>query len=277
MALYFWLCLSALGGGAINAIAGGGTLVTFPALLTVISPVAANVTSTLALLPGSVASAWGYRRELHSARRWILLLTIPSLLGGITGALLITKLPEAVFKILVPWLVLLAALLFLLQPAVTRLMKRHAHPTARHGPPSGSTRAAVIVCQFFVGVYGGYFGAGIGILMLSALSFLDLEGIHQMNALKTWLAFCINGISAVLFIIDGQIVWPFALCMAVAAIAGGYLGARWALRLPPVYVRWLVIAIGFFLAGYFFVKQARETSDEGPKPYSINFLKSSNR
>jgi uncharacterized membrane protein YfcA len=261
MAIYFWLCLSALGGGAINAIAGGGTLVTFPALLAVISPVAANVTSTLALLPGSIASAWGYRQELRSARRWIVLLTIPSLLGGITGALLITQLPEAVFKSLVPWLVLLAAILFLLQPTVTRLMRRHADPAVKHGPPSGRTRAAVIVCQFFVGVYGGYFGAGIGILMLSALAFLDLDGIHQMNAIKTWLAFCINGISAILFIIDGQIVWPFALAMAVAAVAGGYLGARLALRLPPVYVRWLVIAIGFFLAAYFFVKQTQEGNE----------------
>src|SRR5207253_2799564 len=110
MAIYFWLCLSALAAGAMNAIAGGGTLLSFPALLGVamVSPVVANVTSTLALLPGSIGSAWGYRRELNACRRWIVLLTMPSLLGGVTGALLVTQLEEAVFKALVPWLVLLA-------------------------------------------------------------------------------------------------------------------------------------------------------------------------
>ncbi len=123
MAIYFWLCLSALAAGMINAIAGGGTLLTFPALLAVISPVAANVTSTLALLPGSIASVWGYRREFYASRRWIALLTVPSLLGGVAGALLITQLEEGIFKALVPWLVLLAAILFLVQPAVSRLVR----------------------------------------------------------------------------------------------------------------------------------------------------------
>jgi uncharacterized membrane protein YfcA len=255
MEIYFWLCLSALGAGVMNALAGGGTLLTFPALVAVISPVAANVTSTLALLPGSIASAWGYRRELYASRRWILLLTVPSLLGGLAGALLITQLDEAIFKALVPWLVLLAATFFFLQPTISRLVRReiltHKQPQKLTWP----TRALLVLAQLFVAIYGGYFGAGIGILMLTSLAFLDLASIHEMNALKTWLAFCINGISAVLFAIDGQVVWRYALAMALAAIAGGYFGARLGLRIRPLYVRWIVIVIGFGLAAYFFVKQ----------------------
>ena len=258
MVTYFWLCLAALAAGMVNAIAGGGTLLTFPSLLAVVAPVPANVTSTIALLPGAIASVWGYRRQFHASRRWIALLTVPSLLGGITGALLVTQLEEGIFKALVPWLVLLAAILFLVQPAVSRLVRSKSPEvkTTDMLPRYASRRARVVVviCQFFVAVYGGYFGAGIGILMLTSLAFLDLADIHEMNALKTWLAFCINGISAVLFVIDGQVVWNYALAMAVAAIAGGYLGARLALRLPPAYVRWIVVVIGFTLAAYFFWK-----------------------
>jgi uncharacterized protein len=256
MMIYFWLCVSALGAGVMNALAGGGTLLTFPALLAVVSPVVANVTSTVALLPGSIASAWGYRRELHACRSWIVLLTIPSLVGGICGALLVTKLPQDIFKALVPWLVLLAAIIFLLQPALIRLVRRRHGAFKRSGPPTWLARAAVVCCQLLVAIYGGYFGAGIGILMLTSLGFLDLADIHEMNALKTWLAFCINGISAILFVMDGEVVWAYALSMAVTAIAGGYLGARLALRLEPRYVRWIVIVIGFTLAGYFFYSQA---------------------
>jgi uncharacterized protein len=250
--VYFWLCLSAMAAGAVNALAGGGTLLTFPALLTVVNPVAANLTSTLALVPGSIAGAWGYRRELASARRWFVLLTIPSLLGGLTGALLVILLPETIFNGLVPWLVLLAAILFLLQPAISRLFRRESK---KHAPPTVTVRALVAIAQFFVAVYGGYFGAGIGILMLTSLAFLDLSSIHEMNALKSWLAFCINGISAVVFAIVGHVAWNYALAMAIAAVIGGYLGARMALRIKPVYVRYVVIVIGFALAAYFFWKQ----------------------
>jgi uncharacterized membrane protein YfcA len=252
MAIYFWLCLSALAAGIMNALAGGGTLLTFPALLTAVSEVPANVTSTLALLPGSIASAYGYRRELRASRRWIWLLTIPSLVGGTIGALLVTMLDERIFKALVPWLVLLAAMLFLFQPSISRLVRR-GHADSKHPrPPSWRIRVLVVGCQLLVGVYGGYFGAGIGILMLTSLAFLDLADIHEMNALKTWLAFCINGISAVLFAFSGQVEWSYALAMAAAAMVGGYVGARLALRLPAVYVRWVVIVIGFTLAIHFF-------------------------
>lgn len=246
-----WLAVSAIAAGVMNAIAGGGTLLTFPALMTVMSERAANVTSTFALMPGSFASAWGYRKQLGECREWLWILSVPSLLGGAIGSLLLILLHPSIFKMVVPWLVLLAAILFLIQPRLTAWMQRHR----REGPPTRKTLALIIVCQFFIGIYGGYFGAGIGILMLSSLGFLGLKSIHQMNALKTFLACGMNAIAIAFFIFGGEIHWGYGILMAVAAIVGGYFGARLALRMKPIYVRWIVITIGFTLAAYFFYKQ----------------------
>jgi uncharacterized membrane protein YfcA len=250
---YVWLCAAALAAGVMNSIAGGGTLLTFPALFTALpgQPVLANGTSTVALLPGSFAGAWGYRQELGHSRRWLRVLVLPSLVGGIVGTLLVTELPDSVFAALVPWLILTASVLFMAQKPVTRWL-RIGQP---HEEPHGSTVAAVVAFQFFVAVYGGYFGAGIGILMLSSLSLMGLSDIHRINALKTFLAGCINGVSVVIFIAEGQVHYPYALSMAVAAITGGYLGARVARRMPPQLVRCIVIAIGLSLAAYYFYKQ----------------------
>jgi uncharacterized membrane protein YfcA len=255
-----WLCLSALVAGAINAVAGGGTLLTFPALLAALSPlgaaeaaVVANATSTVALVPGSASSVWGYRREFRPVRRWALILMGPSLVGGVVGALLVTRLPPEYFAALVPWLILTAALLFLAQPTLTRLTGLGKGQAA---PPPGA-HAAAVAFQLLVAVYGGYFGAGIGILMISALSLMGVGDIHRMNALKTFLGVCINGVSVAVFVIDGKVDWPKALLMAATAVAGGYLGARVARRLPHGLVRWLVIGIGFALAAYYFGQQVR--------------------
>jgi uncharacterized membrane protein YfcA len=248
---YLLLCLAAIAAGAINSIAGGGTLLTFPSLLTVVSPVVANATSTVSLVPGSLASAWGYRREMQAARRWLLLLMWPSLIGGAVGALLVTRLEERTFQTLVPWLLSVAATLFLLQPVIAKF----TGIGESHAPPSHGTRMAITLFQFLVAIYGGYFGAGIGILMLSSLSFMGISDIHQMNALKAILGTCINGIAVVVFIVEGKVNWHFALIMSAASILGGYLGAHFARRLNPHIVRWLVIIIGFALAGYFFISQ----------------------
>jgi len=249
---YLWLCLAAFGAGAVNAVAGGGTLLTFPTLdATRIGSVFANATSAIALLPGSAASAWGYRRELANCRRWLVFLGIPSLLGGGLGALLLYYGGEPTFKAIVPWLILAAATLFLLQPAISRFFRQHA----AHGPPSPRLLAVILVCQFAIGLYGGYFGAGIGILMLSSLSFLGLADIHHVNALKTFLALCMNGVSAMLLSVLGQVVWPYGLAMAAAAIIGGYAGARLALKLRPPIVRWIVIVLGFSLAAYYLFRE----------------------
>lgn len=241
------IAASALAAGAVNSIAGGGTLLTFPSLLTVLNPVAANATSTMALLPGSLSAGYGYRAELRRARHHLLLLWPPSLLGGIVGSLLLIRMPESVFAGAVPWLLITASVLLLLQKPLLRYFGTHPHAHA-----SPRTTAAVIGFQLLVGIYGGYFGAGIGILMLSSLAFLGIPDIHEMNAVKNILAATMNGVSAVIFLLAGVVVWKYAAIMAVTAIAGGYAGARMARRTRPEIVRLLVVAIGFLVAAWSF-------------------------
>jgi uncharacterized protein len=251
------LCVSAFFAGAMNSIAGGGTLLTFPALTGVVIPAVANGTSTIALMPGSIAGAIGYRKELWECRRFVLQMIVPSLLGGYIGAWLVGK-DQEVFAKLVPWLILTAAVLFVVQAPLSKWVKRRATVEGRlpeHHQPNWVTQSIVIGFQFLVAVYGGYFGAGIGILMLSALGFMGVGDIHRMNAVKTFLAAGINATATVKFIGDGLVNWSLAWPMAIAAIAGGYFGARLARRLPPAYVRYAVIVIGFGLAAYYFIRQ----------------------
>jgi len=241
------ISVSALAAGVVNSIAGGGTLLTFPSLLTLLSPVAANATSTMALLPGSLSAGFGYRAELRQARRHLLLLWPPSLVGGIIGSLLLIRMPERIFAGAVPWLLITASVLLLLQRPLLRYFGTHPH--AR---PHLRTQAGVVLFQLLVGIYGGYFGAGIGILMLSALAFLGIPDIHEMNAVKNILAATMNGISAVIFALAGVVVWKYAAIMAVAAILGGYTGARAARRMNREVVRLIVVAIGFVVAAWSF-------------------------
>lgn len=250
------LCLAALLAGIVNALAGGGTLLTFPALVAALGPqygvaaaVIANGTSTVALAPASFSSAWAFRREISKVRRWLVLLVLPSLVGGSVGSLLVIVNPERYFALLVPWLILSAATLFALQPVLTRRITS-GDPTEHHDP-SGKAMVAVCVAQFFIALYGGYFGAGIGILMLSSLALMGMTDIHEMNALKTVLAGCINGMAVIMFIAFDKVDWPLALSMMAAAMLGGYLGARFGRQLKQKYVRWFVITIGFGLAGYY--------------------------
>jgi uncharacterized membrane protein YfcA len=252
---YVTLCLAAVVAGAVNSVAGGGTLLTFPLLFAVLggsapAAVMANATSTVALFPGSLAAMAGYRRELRESGGLALLLLGPSLLGGLLGALLLTQLPASSFEALVPWLILTAAMLFWLQPRIgqwTGVGQRV--DWGRHG------RVTAILFQLLVAIYGGYFGAGIGILMLSALAMMGMSDIHQMNALKTLFASCINGVAVVVFIAEGKVHWPLALTMAASAIAGGYGGAFLARRLDRNLVRRGVVVIGFCLACYYFYRQ----------------------
>jgi uncharacterized protein len=253
----FWLCLAALAAGAVNSLAGGGTLLTFPALIAALAvlggdeaKVVANATSTVALVPGALAGAWGYRSQMRDAWHWFVLLAGPSLVGGVIGSLLVTRMDPRYFGALVPWLLLLAAVVFLLDTLLGRFRSR-IHVAERHSPRA---LAGIVTFQFAVAVYGGYFGAGIGILMLSALAVMGIGDMHRMNALKTVLNACINGVSVIVFVNDDKVVWRFALPMAVAAVIGGYVGARLALRVKPLVVRWLVIGIAFGLAVYYFFR-----------------------
>lgn len=247
------LALAAMAAGACNSVAGGGTLLTFPSLTAVVTGDVANATSTIALLPGSMAGAWGYRQEVSHNKRLVVSLLAPSLAGGMLGALLVVWYPKQ-FTSLIPWLILTAALLFLIQPVVSRfLRKRQTHAPSHAG---SATTASVIVFQFFIALYGGYFGAGIGILMLASLGLMSVGDIHKMNGVKTVLASTINAASVVVFLASpGIIHWRYAAVMAAGAILGGYLGARTARKLPAVYVRYAVIVIAFGLSAYYFWRQ----------------------
>ncbi|AMV33362.1 hypothetical protein VN12_14645 [Pirellula sp. SH-Sr6A] len=258
MTSWIFLCVSALLGGMVNSIAGGGTLLTFPALLWALTgvpqgSVIANATSTVALFPGSVASAWGYRQELARVKGWLLLLLAPSFAGSVLGTILVAKRDPDEFKALVPWLILGATVLFILQPVFGKLVSRK-----KDSVQSLTIRGKILVVlfQFTIAVYGGYFGAGIGILMLSALSVLGIQDIHDLNALKASLASAINFISVTMFIGFELVNWRLALPMIFSAIVGGYAGARIARKLNRNWVRFIVIGIGLTVSAYYLWRSA---------------------
>ena len=239
--------VAALVGGVMNSIAGGGTLLTFPALVALgIPPINANATSTVALWPGALGSMWGYRGELRGAAPWAVGFAVPSLLGGATGAWLLLRTPAERFSAIVPWLVLGATMLFMVQRPVMRWLAAGRAGTQRSDADLTASRPpmAILWYQFAVAVYGGYFGAGVGILMLAALGFMGLRNIHRMNGLKNWGGLCMNAVAAAMFAFSGLVNWSVALAMAIGAIAGGYLGSRTAQRVPQDLVRGAVVVIG---------------------------------
>jgi uncharacterized membrane protein YfcA len=234
------LAAASASAGVVNAIAGGGTLLTFPALLaTGVSPVAANATNTLALWAGQLSGAFAYRQHLREERRTAILLAIPSAIGGLAGSALLLALPERSFEAAVPWLILFACLLLALQGQVRALvanLRGHEHP------------AALWVVQLAVGVYGGYFGAGIGIIMLAAMGILLDSSQQHANALKVLFSFIINGVAALYFLGAGAARLPEAGLMALASVGGGWMGARLAQRLPPAGMRGVAISVGLYAA-----------------------------
>lgn len=255
MTPFHWIAIFATSflAGMVNSVAGGGTLLTFPTLIWLgQSPIVANATSTAALWPGSLGGMWGYRRELRHSQPRLFLLVIPSIVGGIAGAMLLKQTPPGLFARLVPYLILFATLLFMAQGAVQRWLRLHE----THGSPT-SLRwlAGAGLFQLAVALYGGYFGAGIGILMLAALALLGLTDIHQMNGLKNLFAVCINGLAAGYFMVAGLVEWPVAAVMAAGAIAGGYGSAGIARWLGARAVRRIVIVIGFAMTISLFIKQ----------------------
>jgi|ERR1700730_17047380 uncharacterized membrane protein YfcA len=236
--------------GMMNSVAGGGTLVTFPTLVWLgIDPIRANVTSTVALWPGSLGAMAGFRRELGDSRRWMILLGAPSVVGGLIGARLLLLTPTRLFASIVPYLILFATILFAVsEPLIRRLRPNLSAPANATHAPARALWVGAMIFQFFVSVYGGYFGAGIGILMLAALGLMGLTDIHRMNGLKNFFAACINFVAASYFIGSGRVEWTHAQIMVVGAIAGGYGGAGLARRLGPRFVRRAVIVIGFAMA-----------------------------
>jgi uncharacterized protein len=248
------LVLAAAAAGAINAVAGGGTMISFPALLLARTPsVVANATNTLALVLGTGGGLVGYRRQLASVRPWLTRFVPVSMAGGLIGAILLTVTGEKIFSHLVPFLLLFATLVFLAQGAFRRVAGFEANGAALH-PHSRKVWVAVFY-QLLVAIYGGYFGAGIGILMLASLGFIGLTDIHEMNALKTVLGSLINLVAAIYFIYAGLISWPKAGVMTIGAIAGYFLGAHYAQRIPQHRVRQIITAIGFVISGVLFYRQ----------------------
>ncbi|MBI4443586.1 MAG: sulfite exporter TauE/SafE family protein [Acidobacteria bacterium] len=232
----------------MNSVAGGGTLLSFPALMFWGLPaIAANATSTLAMLVGTSTSALGYRRELVSQKRWAWRFAPPSLLGGLVGAILLLETGEAQFRAIVPYLILFAALLFTFQGTVTRWLQIEAHAIerSRHGI------LAAIFFQFCVATYGGYFGAGLGILMLATLGVLGHNNIHEMNSLKMFLGMLINSVAATYFIVSGAIHWPEMLLVGAGALVGGYAGPHLARKVGQRIVRAFVSVVGFGIGIYF--------------------------
>lgn len=225
--------------GTINTVVGSGTLITFPVLLAFgYPPVTANVSNNVGLVPGSVSGAIGYRRELEGQRAQALRLGIASVLGGITGAALLLSLPPSAFEAIVPVFIAIALVLVVVQPSIARaLAKRSAQPGRRH-------RAVTLAALYTAGVYGGYFGAAQGILLLGILGLALPQDLHRTNALKNVLAGLVNGVAAVFFIVAAHIEWAPAAIIAGGSILGGQVGARYGRRLHPNALRALIVVVG---------------------------------
>ena len=246
------LLFAAGAGGAMNAIAGGGTLLTFPTLLFFgTPPIVANATSTVALVIGTSGSLYGYRQHLPAVKPWLWQFVPISMLGGLIGGVLLTLTSNRMFSKLVPFLILFATLLFLGQGLLRRLWTSAGPRT----PPRHVVLWGSILFQFAVAIYGGYFGAGIGILMLACLGFIGLGNIHEMNTLKTLLSSLINLVAAIWFCFADLVHWPKAGIMTAGALAGYFLGSHCSQRIPQARVRQIITLIGFILSAVTFYRE----------------------
>jgi uncharacterized membrane protein YfcA len=247
---HIWLVIASFLAGALNAVAGGGSFLSFPALLGVgVLPIQANATNTVALWPGQFTSIAAYWQDLKHNLRLVLPVCSAALVGGLVGAVVLLRTGQATFMALVPWLLLLAAGLFAVSGPVSNWLRRNRVSAAK--PSLAPLWIGVVVVCFYI----GYFGAGAGFLMMSVLAVFGIQNIHQVNALKVIATTTANGIAVVTFIVEKQILWKYCLLMMIAAALGGYLGARYSRRMNPRFMRLLVVLIGLGMAAYFFWKQ----------------------
>lgn len=246
------LFFAGMAAGAINSVAGGGTLISFPSLVAFGQPeIISNATNTAAMWPGSLSSALGYRKDTSVQRGLFITLAIPSLIGGLLGAVILVITPAETFKRVVPFLVLFATLVLASRDILAR--RFGGNPTGEEGVTTVG-RIWGAISQLLVATYGGYFGAGIGILMLGSFSLMGLRDIHKMNAIKTPLGAIINVTAFVFFALKGLVVWPLAILMTAGSIIGGYGGARSAKRVNPGLLHFCVVAVGLLVSSWFFVK-----------------------
>jgi hypothetical protein len=240
-------------GGAVNAVAGGGSFVTFPALLFArVNPLAANATSTIALWLGTTASGGAYRSKLKVPRKVMAPLLATSVVGGLLGAFLLIKTPPQTFMKVIPWLMLAATLLFAFGKYLTNYISAGIGQDASSGAIAGAS-----FVELFVAIYGGYFGGGMGIMNLAMLASLGMTDIHAMNALKVVLGSTTNGVATFAFVLSGLIAWRQAIAMTLGALIGGYSTAHFALKLPQIWIRQFVIAAGLSSTIYFFIRAYR--------------------
>jgi uncharacterized protein len=245
-----FLCAAGALGGAINAVAGGGSFVAFPALLfTGVAPIPANATNTLSLWVGVTASGGAYWKRLNISRRVMVPLILTSVVGGIAGAILLIRTPAQTFLRVLPWMLLGATLLFAFGKYFTKRISAGISQDSSNRAVAGAS-----IFEFIVSIYGGYFGGGVGIINLAMLSVLGMTDIHEMNALKVVLGGVINGVATVTFIASGAILWPQAGVMTLGAVIGGYLAAHYSQKLPQSWVRGFVIFVGSAMTIYFFVR-----------------------
>ncbi len=245
--------VAAFAAGAMNSVAGGGTFFSFPALLAVgVPPVMANASNAVALWPASFTGVAAYRREIARYRGMLPPLTVAAFLGGLAGGLLLLATHDDTFSKLIPWLLALATVLFAFSTQVSRLAAR-VLPRRSHDPhaPMGT---GGLLFQLAVSVYGGFFGAGMGILMIASLAIQGHTDVQEMNALKNWLSAIIYSVAVVTFIIAGAVSWPHTLLMIVTAAFGGYWGAAMARRIPALWLRRVIILVGSTLSAYYFYK-----------------------
>jgi uncharacterized protein len=247
----FSLFATAFIAGGLNAVAGGGSFISFPTLIfTGVSPIAANATNNTALWVASLASAGAYRRDLDIERRTMLILSIVSLVGGLLGSILLLYTSGDVFKKLIPYLLLLATVVFIFGES----FKKWLQSFNRADVPKSLPLVYLVIIQLVVAIYGGFFGAGIGILMLASLTFFNIRNIHAMNALKTWLGTCINGIAIIPFLFAGIIAWHQTIIMAIGGALGGYFIANFARQIPSQIVRRFVSIVAVSMTTYFFIR-----------------------
>ena len=244
---------AAMAAGAVNAVAGGGTLLTFPALLAAGQPaLIANATSTAALWPGTLSSLWGYRREISGTRGILVPLVLLGIVGGLVGAYLLLVTPTKAFDRIIPFLILAATLLLIAQEPISRWIRARGErngAAAAEGVPDKPAHftLGMALLMFVTAVYGGYFGAGIGIITLASLSLIGMRDIHQMNGVKNVYAGCANGVAAIVFVSKGLVDWRLVGLMAIGSIFGGYAGAGIARRIGQKNVRRIIVAVGFLM------------------------------